>query len=853
MVVFCFVLNVTILNCYAQHSQPVREKLNINRDWKFKLGDYPGANQYEYDDTGWSHINLPHSFSIPYFGTGQWYVGYGWYRKNFIVSSAWLKKRIAVEFEGAFRDAEVFANGKPVGHHESGYTGFSYDITDALKAGNNVLSVRLNNLWSARMAPRDGDHNFCGGIYRDVYLVITSAAHITWYGTFVTTPEVSKTSGKVRVQTEVINQGKIKKKLLLKTSVVDSRNKIVDAFASAMEVKSGETVVFDQLGGAIANPRLWHPLHPNLYRTISRLYDGNKLIDQYETTFGFRWIQWTADKGFFINGEHYYFKGVNVHQDHAGWASAVTNEGFERDIKMVKEAGFDFIRGSHYPHDPAFSDACDRLGVMLWSENNFWGSGNYSREGSWYERAGAYPVKPEDQRAFEDNVKNSLTEMIRIHRNHPSVVTWSMGNELFFTEASTSPKVKVFLKELIDLTHRLDPSRKAAIGGVQRGEIDMIGDIAGYNGDGARLFINPGIANVVSEYGSTISDRPGTYFPGWGDLQQTQYDWRSGQVMWCAFDYGTHFGDGQFGHMGMIDYFRLPKRMWYWYRNEYKHIPPPRWPEKGIPAALSLNADKTIVRNTDGTDDVQLVVTVLDKLGKPISNTPDVTLHIESGPGAFPTGRTINFSAASDIAIRDGQAAIEFHSYEGGLSVIKASSPGLQDAEIKITTRGLPVFKPGITPVQADIPYIKFRNAVKDSSNVSTINMVYQKPTKASSEMVDHPAKMANDQNNTTFWMAKPGEKESWWRVDMENLVSVHQVKVTLSGNYDGGFKIQVSADGNDWKDMAEQAKALINGQQQTLNVKNAPIGRFLRVIFKSGNVITAPAIQEIEAYGKGE
>src|ERR1700712_2478943 len=191
---------VTSLQSTAQ-DEKWRQKININRDWKFLIGDHQGAEAVSYCDADWKNINLPHSFGTPYFGMGQWYTGFGWYRKEFNVPESWKGKRMFIEFEGAFRDAEIFVNGLPVGHHQSGYTGFSYDITDAAKQGKNILAVRLNNNWNAQLAPRDGDHNFIGGIYRDVYLVVTNPAHVTWYGTFVTTPNLSAAAGKANVQT----------------------------------------------------------------------------------------------------------------------------------------------------------------------------------------------------------------------------------------------------------------------------------------------------------------------------------------------------------------------------------------------------------------------------------------------------------------------------------------------------------------------------------------------------------------------------------------------------------------------------------------------------------------------------
>ena len=833
------------------NTMPVRQKININREWKFITGDQQNAAQTSYVDSAWKNVNLPHSFSTPYFGTGQWYTGYGWYRKYFNVPANWKGKRLFVEFEGAFRDAEIFVNGKPVGHHQSGYTGFSYDITDAAVPGKNVLAVRLNNLWNAQLAPRDGDHNFCGGIYRDVYLVVTNPAHVTWYGTFVTTPVLSKASGTVNVKTEVANQSNLAKTYLLKTLVIDPNGKTVDSFSSSIKIDAGATVNFDQTGNAIPTPKLWHPLHPFLYKTVSRLYDGKTLVDTYETPFGFRWVEWTADKGFFLNGEHYYFHGANVHQDHAGWASAVTNRGFARDVKMVKDAGFDFIRGSHYPHDPAFYDACDTLGVMMWSENNFWAAGNFTKEGSWYDRSGAYPIHPEDVKPFEESVRTSLREMIRVNRNHPSVVIWSMCNEVFFAETSTKPRVKEFLKELADYSHQLDPTRKVAIGGSQRGGIDKQGDVAGYNGDGARLFINPGIPSVVSEYGSTLADRPGRYIPGFGDVQATPFDWRSGQVLWCAFDYGTNFGDGKFGRMGMIDYFRLPKRMWYWYRNEYLHIPPPEWPVEGAPAGLSLTADKTSISNTDGTDDVHLIVTVLDKNGKAISNSPDVTLTLESGPGEFPTGSAIKFSATSDVAIRAGQAAIEFRSYYGGKSVIRASSPGLKDALITIETKGLPAFIPGKTPVNAYVPYVKYGDYKNFSPVVSKSNIIFQKPTRASSEAEGHPAGMADDENAATYWATAPNATENWWQVDMESLTSITKVNLSFADDTDFGYKMQVSFDGVQWTDIYTAPASHQTDKKRTINISKAPESRFLKIIFTDVPAGKQANVSEVEVYGK--
>ena len=562
-------------------AEPVRAVLNFNREWKFQLGDYPGAESAGFDDTGWEDIGLPHSFSMPYFRAPKFYSGYGWYRKHFKVARDWNGRRLFLEFDGAFQDAEIFANGKRIAGHKGGYTGFSLDITGAVKTGDNVMAVRLNNLWNAQIAPRAGEHVFSGGLYRDVRLVVTGPLHVAWYGTFVTTPQVSAASGTVNVKTEIRNDGAAEKVCVLQTDILDPDGKIVASISSSQSIAAGTAVTFNQTSLPIASPKLWHPGHPFLYTAASKIFDGKQIADNFNTLFGFRWFKWTPEDGFFLNGEHLYFEGADVHQDHAGWGDAVADSGFFRDVKLVRDAGFQFIRGSHYPHAPAFADACDQLGILFWSENCFWGMGGRAPDGFW--TASAYPTNSQDEPAFEESVRDSLRDMIRINRNHPSIVAWSMCNEVFFSQKAVLPKVRKFLQELVACSHELDPGRPAGIGGCQRAGLDKLGDIAGYNGDGARLFINPGIPNLVTEYSSVRAVRPGQYGPAWGNLVQGpgdksqpyfwRYPWRSGEVLWCAFDHGSIAGDE--GMTGIIDYFRLPKRAWYWYRNEYAHIPPP--------------------------------------------------------------------------------------------------------------------------------------------------------------------------------------------------------------------------------------------------------------------------------------
>jgi len=833
----------------------LRESINFNREWKFQLGDVPGAEKISFDDSKWADANLPHSFSMPYFAADRFYVGYGWYRKHLKIPSSWSGKRVSLEFDGVFQVAEIFVNGKRVGAHKGGYTGFTVDITDAVKPGDNVVAVRVNNIWNPRLAPRAGEHVFSGGIYRDARLVVTAPVHVAWYGTFVTTPQVSKESGTVNVKTEVANDSGGEKLVTVRTSVVDAKGKAVAQMESTQTIAADTTNVFDQTSSPISHPKLWSPERPNLYSVKTILLEGKKPVDDYTSPLGFRWFQFTVDRGFFLNGEHRYFKGANVHQDHAGWGDAVADSGFFRDVKLVKDAGFDFIRGSHYPHAPAFSEACDELGILFWSENCFWGTGGF--KSPW--ASSAYPTNPADEAGFEASVKASLRDMIRIHRNHPSIIVWSMDNEAFFSSGSVMPKVRRFLKELVAYSHELDPTRPAGIGGAQRGDIDKLGDVAGYNGDGARLFPNPGIPNLVTEYGSTMTDRPGKYAPGWGDLPSTpgadrneavswRLPWRSGEVIWCGFDHGSLAGR-RFGSMGMVDYFRLPKREWYWYRNQYRHIPPPAWPGDGIPSALKLTADKTTLKSVDGTDDAQIIVMVMDKNGNALSNCPPVTLAIESGPGEFPTGPSITFAPDSDIAIRDGEAAIEFRSYYSGKTAIRATSPGLKDATIQITSRGEPYFIAGKTSPVKPRPYLRFS---EQNTPNSLVRLGHDNPTRASSEVPGRSARLANDGDPTTYWQADANDTSPWLRVDLERLVSVSKTRLTFPHSGDWRYKIEISDDGEtNWKLLVDQTNAENGSAERTDVVSGEAVsGRFVRISLVGSLAKQPVALAEVEIVG---
>jgi len=851
----------TAIGAGAPATSGGRQTTNINAFWKYQQGDIAGAEVPKFDDGAWQSYGLPHSFSMPYFAAPDFYVGYGWYRRHLSLPGSAAGKRVSLEFDGVFQDAEVFVNGKDVGGHQGGYTGFPIDITAAARPGDNLVAVRVNNIWNPRLAPRAGDHAFSGGIYRDVRVVVTDPLHVAWSGTFVTTPEVSTAAATASVNTDVVNDSGAGKMAFVRQEIVDPDGDVVATFAASQFIAAGATATVSMTSPEIKNPKLWHPDHPFLYALKTTVLEANRIADEYTTPFGIRTIKWTADQGFFLNGEHLYLRGANVHQDQAGWGDAVTDADAYRDVKLMKEAGFNFIRGSHYPHSPAFVDACDKLGILFWCENDFWSTATSRAEGYW--NGSGYPTRTEDQAEFEASSKRQLTEMIRIHRNHPSIIVWSMCNEPFFSAGSVMPKVRTFLRSLVDTTHALDPTRPAAIGGVQRptdanGRIDKIGDIAGYNGDGASIgaFQNPGIANMVSEYSSVSTDRPGKYDPAWGDLLRTpgidrnvlyswRLPWRSGESIWCGFDHGTIMGD-RFGKMGLIDYFRIPKRSWYWYRNEYANVPPPQWAEPGTPAGLKLEADKEVNIGTDGTDDAWLLVKVLDGAGKAINNAPPVELSIVKGPGEFPTGPSISFDSKSDIHILDGEAAITIRSYYAGETVIRATSPGLAPADITLHFTGPVAWREGTTPAVKARPYVRYQRS-EPSGQMQSFG--HNSPVFPSSSLGEHSGAAADDGDARTYWQPAADDADPMLTVDLERFVGISRVRVAFTGDVAYAFKVEASTDQKQWVPLADLAGDRKASAAIDLPAPAGANGRFLRLHFqRAGN--TPIQVSEVEVIG---
>jgi hypothetical protein len=598
------------------------------------------------------------------------------------------------------------------------------------------------------------------------------------------------------------------------------------------------------LTATVASPHLWHPDHPHLYTlTVDLLDEAGRLLDREVVRFGVRWFEWTADRGFFLNGRHLYLRGVNAHQDHAGWGIAITRAAVRRDAQLVKDAGFNFLRGSHYPHHRELARACDELGLIYLPENCFWGKGGFGPEGYW--NASAYPADAEHFDAFEQSCRAALADLIRSHRNHPSVVGWSLTNEAFFSYHMD--RVRRLIGRLADDTHRLDPTRPAVVGGAQRGNVDRLGDVAAYNGDGARLFIDPGVPNLVSEYGA-ISKPHDAFEPFFGDLQPERFPWRSGEAIWAGFDYGTIAGKQ--GLKGIVDHQRLPKMSWHWYRQRNLGTAPPPLPQPGVAAALTLEADK-LEFVADGTDDVQLVVTVVDAAGERISNCPPVTLTVETGPGELPTGRTLTFDASTDIQIALGRAASAMRAYHAGVTVVRATSPGLRDATVSIRSVGAAEFVEGMTARSTDRPYTPpppSEAALAATRNA--VNVARDRPSRASSDAEHHPARLANDADDVSFWQAVDGDVAPWWQLDLEGFYQLASCRIVFPRSGNWRFRVTTSVDGKTFADAIDRAGTTSDKPVRNDFFPPGTVARYVRLTYVSIPAGGAAALAEFEAMG---
>ena len=555
--------------------QSARECLAFNDDWRFQKDDPPGVtNQLNYanirpallavvpdptvgsdldfvkpdfDDGNWRRLNLPHDWGIEgpfnqqYPGeTGKlpWW-GVGWYRKHFQVSASDKDRRFYLDVDGAMSYATVWLNGQFVGGWPYGYSSFQLDLTRFIKTGPNVFAIRLDN-------PKESSRWYPGGgIYRNVWLVKTAPVHVAHWGTYLTT-----SGSVVTVATTLRNDSD-------ETATCQLVSTIGRAAATqpAITIEPGKEHVVTQTL-TIKNPELWTLTAPYLYRLDTRVEQGGKVVDQYETPFGFRTIQFTADNGFLLNGRRVPIRGVCLHHDLGALGSAINRRALQRQIAIMKEMGANAIRTSHNPPAPELLELCDQMGVIVMDE--------FTDTWKVPKKRNGYAL------LFDDWAEKDLRALVRRDRNHPCVVLWSIGNEISEQNRPNGPEVS---QPLTDIVHQEDPTRpvtaacnypQAGYNGFQK-TLDVVGYNYKFNEYKKFRAANPDKPLLGSETASTVSSRGEYFFPvsekkggGKSDFQMSSYDlfappWATmpdtefraedenpfvaGEFVWSGFDY----------------------------------------------------------------------------------------------------------------------------------------------------------------------------------------------------------------------------------------------------------------------------------------------------------------------------
>jgi beta-galactosidase len=539
-----------------------------------------------FNDQAWKSVHLPHDYVVegPFTpladpSHGSLRAEPSWYRKTFTLPASDRGKSIWLDFDGVYRDAKVYLNGKMLTEHQSGYTSFQCDISDQVELGKpNVLAVSVD--------PRhfEGWWYEGGGIYRHVWLNVANRVHVAPWGTYVTadlpepTPGEQPESATVRIQTSVVNAGTNGAVGTVTSSIVDDSRQTIASITADLTVPAGKPS--DEMQSiVIPQPKLWSIEHPTLYHLHTSIAVNGHEVDSIDTPFGIRTIRFDAQKGFFLNGQHVMIQGVCNHQDFAGVGVAVPDSLEYYRVKKLKEMGCNAWRTSHNPPNPEVLDACDRLGMLVMDENRHLGD----------------TFSGKTPRGTSASDLSELDSLLLRDRNHPSIIMWSMCNEepLQGTEEGTR-----IYEAMQDETHRLDPTRPVtcAMNDSYPHGIAMVEDLRGFNYDpGAYAGYHqryPEAKLYGSEIGSTTTTRGiyaddkakgyvtayDVYAPPWAQTAEDTWtpmavDYMAGGYVWTGFDYKgepTPYGWPCINsHFGLLDMCGFWKDDAYYYKCEW--------------------------------------------------------------------------------------------------------------------------------------------------------------------------------------------------------------------------------------------------------------------------------------------
>lgn len=534
----------------AASSMTDGKKYNFNDSWKFYLGDDSLASAKNFVDAKWRTLSLPHDWSIeqkidknaPAGNDGGYYpTGIGWYRKNFKLPASYHKgDKVQLYFEGVYMNSSVYVNGKKVGGHPYGYSSFFCDITDAVLPGkSNVVAVRVDNAQQKNCRWYSGS-----GIFRPVKLICSSPVHISNWGVNIQTKQISSSQATMMVATKVKNETSQDKALYVSTSLEAGKShkseKVTVPAGAEMEI-SQEI--------AVSQPIFWDLEHPNLYHATVKVMDDDKVIDETKQTFGIRELKFSTD-GFFLNGKKVLINGGCVHHDNGILGAAAFDKAEERKVRLMKEAGFNAIRTSHNLPSEAFLDACDRLGMLVIDE---------AFDG-WREAKN----KHDYSELFDKYWQQDVDVMVLRDRRHPSVISWSIGNEVIERKKI---EIVTTAHKLAGKVHRYDarPVTSALASWDKDWEIyDPLAaqlDITGYN-----YMIHKSETDhqrVPDRIMWQTESYPKDAFKNWAKVHDNDYI--IGDFVWTGIDYLGESGIGRWWYDGDVagEHYHRPLYPWH--------------------------------------------------------------------------------------------------------------------------------------------------------------------------------------------------------------------------------------------------------------------------------------------------
>ena len=536
---------------FRSTASPARYIEDFTANWLFSKSDLASAMMPECDDSNWRKLNVPHDWSIegPFsagYGSGNGFVpgGVGWYRKHFQLDPAQKNKLVAIEFDGVYDHSEVWINGQFVGARPFGFIGFEYELTPYLNwNSDNVVAVRVDH-------SRYADSRFYtgSGIYRNVRLVITEPLRIAHWGTSVTTPEITIDSALIRVETTIENHFTNGETFSLRSDIVASDGTIVGT-ATAFQSALGNSVQALVQTIRISRPQLWSLQSPQLYTLKSHIISRDKIVDQTETPFGIRTATFDANKGFSLNGVSIKLKGVCIHHDAGPVGAAVPDNILERRLRLLKEIGVNAIRTSHNPPDPALLNLCDRMGLLVMDEafDEFTPSKHKWMVHWSFGMASHYGYGE----IFDQWSVTDISDMVRRDRNHPSIILWSIGNEIDsendpFSDPSlgtnyhpANPSANNIVRcaaPLIAAVKSLDQTRPITAALATVAMSNAVGfpellDVVGYNYQEARYADD----HVTFPKRVIFGSENGHQYAAWRAVETNNYV--AGQFLWTGIDY----------------------------------------------------------------------------------------------------------------------------------------------------------------------------------------------------------------------------------------------------------------------------------------------------------------------------